>query len=114
MKNSGFLSGFLIVGAIGVSAWLLQPILFPFCDQAAKARALQRYEARMTKAGYLSAIDVNTIRDVEGKKLDTTDNWDVGVDAAVDLYRELDACHCAEPNPVEEILNRFKRPFKAP
>ena len=109
MKGAGFLSGFLVVGTIGMSAWLLQPILFPFCDQAAKTKALQRYETRMTKAG-LPTMDASILHEVEGgKRLDTTYNWDVGIDAAIDLYRELDACHCAEPNPVEEFINKVKQ-----
>ncbi len=103
MKGYGFLKGLLLTLFFGAMLHMLLTFIFPPCDKHAKNAALARYNQRMQDAG-LPLMDVDAL---ESGTPEQMYNWNIGVEAAIQLQRDLKACHCDGSDPVSVIKKRI-------
>jgi hypothetical protein len=97
-----FLKGALITLFFGM-LYMVLTFIFPPCDKHAKNAALAKYNQRMQDAG-LPLMDVDAL---ESGTPDQKYNWNTGVEAAIQLQRDLKACHCDGSDPVEAIKKKI-------
>lgn len=85
-----FLKGACVTASFFLVAYMAIIFMFPPCDKRAKNAALARYNQRMNAAG-LPLMDVDAL---ENGSFEQMHNWNLGVEAAIQLQRDLKACHC--------------------
>lgn len=103
MKDYEFIKGVFLSFVAFMVLYMTLTVLFPPCDKRAKNAAFARYNETMRSVG----LPLMGIESLEKDSPNKRYNWNIGVEAATQLQRDLKSCHCDGSGPVDIINEKI-------